>query len=89
MATESPRPRGVPIWTLLIVLLVVAAVGLVALGAIIYVTRSDNARLAQQLQEQEARRAREKIDADKAAADERLALARNRQEEVLGLAEWR
>jgi hypothetical protein len=71
------------------VLLVVAAVGLVALGAIIYVTRSDNARLAQQLQEQEARRAREKIDADKAAADERLALARNRQEEVLGLAEWR
>ena len=90
MSAESTPPpsrsRGVPIWTLLILLLVVAAVGLVALGTIIYVTRSDNVRLAQQLKDQESQRARDKIEAEKAAAVERLALARNRQEEVLTLA---
>lgn len=64
-------------------MLVLAAVGLAALGIMIYRARSENVRLTQQIKDAEARRAKEKLDAEQAAANERLTLARNQQEAVL------
>lgn len=83
---EMPKPsksRGLPIWTVLIVLLVLAMVGLASLGGILYFTRSDKAKLERQLQAEETRQAQAKIDQQKAAENEKLTIARNRQDEVL------
>lgn len=72
-----------PLWTALVTLLLLAAVGLAALGAVWYYTRSDKAKLERKLQALETQQARAKLEETKAAEDAKGAVARNRQEEVL------
>ncbi len=90
MDTPTPTPAspekksgGIPLWTVLIGLLVLAMLGAASLGAVLYFTRSDKAKLERQLQAVESQQKRAKIDEAKAAEDAKLALARNRQDEVL------
>ncbi len=83
---STPVPTksgGLPLWTVLVALLVLALLGAASLGAILYFTRSDKAKLERQIQAMESQKARAKIDEQKAADDAKLTLARNRQDEIL------
>lgn len=82
----SPKSKGLPLWTALIALLVLAVVGLVALGAFLYFARSDKARLQRQVAALETEQARAKLNEQKAAEDAKMALARSRQDELLAQA---
>lgn len=70
-------------WTALVMLVLLAVVGIAALGAVWYYARSDKAKLERKLQALETQQARAKLEGTKAAADAKTAVARNRQEEVL------
>lgn len=83
VSTPPPKPRGLPLWSAIIALLVLALLGLASLGALLYFTRSDKAKLERQLQAQEAKQAQTKLEEQKVAADTKLTLARTRQDEVL------
>jgi hypothetical protein len=75
-----------PLWTALIALLVLAVVGLIGLGAILYFARSDKAKLQRQVQALETEKARARLNEEKASEDAKMALARTRQEELLAQA---
>ncbi|MBI3869985.1 MAG: hypothetical protein HY299_15790 [Verrucomicrobia bacterium] len=85
-APELNKSKGFPIWTALIALLVVALVGIASLVAILYYTRSDKARLERQMAEMQVKQEQAKINEKKAADDTKLALARNKQDEVIAQA---
>ena len=81
-----PKRRGLPLWTALVALFLIAAVAAVVLGALFYYARSDKAKLERQLQEQQTRAAQNELNAKKATEEAKLAMARTRQEEVLAQA---
>lgn len=83
---NTPKPSGLPIWTALIALLILALVGVGALVAIWHNARSDKAKLQRQIQALENQRARDKVEEGKATEQAKLAVARTRQEEVLAQA---
>ncbi len=85
-APEPTKSKGFPIWTALVALLVVALVGIASLVAILYYTRSDKARLERQMAEMQVKQEQARIDETKAADDAKLALARNKQDEVIAQA---
>lgn len=80
------KRRGLPVWTVLVALAVLATLGALALGGILYFTRSDKAKLQRQVQELETKQAQARISEKKAAEAAAQALARTRQEEVLAQA---
>ncbi len=77
------KPTGVSIWTCLTVALVLAGVGLGALGYGLYHANSDKIRLAGELAKQQNENQRRELDAQKATANDKLTLARNQQEHLL------
>lgn len=79
----APKSKGIPLWTALVALVLLALVGIAALGAVWYYTRSDKARLERKLKELEAQQTRAKIEEAKADASAKSAVARNQQEQVL------
>ena len=83
---DSSEKTGLPLWTLLVGLLIVAVIGVASLGAVLYFTRSDKARLERQLRDFETRQAQDRLNEKKAAEDAKLALARNHQDQVLAQA---
>ncbi len=75
--------KGISLGTVLAALLVLALVGVGSLVGVIYYLRSDNAKVKRQFEELAAKQAQAEIDQKKAADNEKLTLARNRQDEVL------
>ena len=75
--------KGISLGTVLAALLVLALVGVGSLVGVIYYLRSDKAKVERQLAELAAKQAQAEIDQKKAADNEKLTLARNRQDEVL------
>ena len=80
---NPPKSRGISMWMILVGLLVLAAISIAALGGFLYVSQNKSKQLERAFQEQRDEQERTRIAAEKAAAEARLALARNRQEEVL------
>ncbi len=81
--TEAPtEKKGLPLWTLLVGLLIVAAIGIASLGGVLYFMRSDKVRMERELQAVKDKQAAAELAATKAADDAKLALARNRQDQV-------
>jgi len=82
--TGAPtEKKGLPLWTLLVGLLIVAAIGIASLGGVLYFMRSDKVRMERELQAVKDKQAAAEVAATKAADEAKLALARNRQDEVL------
>lgn len=82
-AADPKSKKGLPLWTLLIGLLVIAAIGIASLAGVFYYMRNDRARLERQIAAMETKQEEAKLQEKKAADDAKLALARNRQDEVL------
>ena len=80
---ETKQTNGIPLGVFMIILLVIAIVGVASLAGIFYYTRSDKAKLERQIAAMETKQAEAKLQEKKAADDSKLALARNRQDEVL------
>ena len=80
---RGERPRGASIWTALIICLVLAVVGLAALGYALYHANSDKLRLARQLEAQQNETKRRELAEQKAGAEAKLTMARNQQEQLL------
>lgn len=84
---EAPPPaKGIPLGVFMVALFVVALIGVASLVAILYYTRSDKARLERQMVEMQVRQEQAKLNEKKAADDTKLALARNKQDEVIAQA---
>ena len=77
------KPTGVSIWTYLTVALVLAGIGLGALSYALYHANSDKIRLAGELAKQQNENQRRELDAQKSAANDKLALAQNQQAQLL------
>lgn len=75
--------KGISLGTVLAALLVLALIGVGSLVGVVYYLRSDKAKVERQLAELAAKQAQAEIDQKKAADNEKLTLARNRQDEVL------
>ena len=73
-------------WTILVGLLVLAVISIATLGTFLYLSQNKNARTERAMQEMHFQQDQARIAAEKAAAEARLALTRNRQEEVLAQA---
>ena len=71
---------------MLVGLLVLAVISIAVLGTFLYLSQNKNARNERAMEELRAQQDQARIAAEKAAAEARLALARNRQEEVLAQA---
>lgn len=84
--TTPPKSRALSLWVILVGLLVLAVLSIAALGAFLYLSQNKNARQERALFELSSQQNQARIAAEKAAAETRLALARNRQEEVLAQA---
>ena len=82
-ASEKPKSHGLPLWTVMAALLILALVGVASLGTIVYLTRSDKARVEKEMQALKNQQARDKVATEKAAEESKLATARTRQEELL------
>ena len=81
---ERPtKPRGSSIWTYLIICLVLAVVGMAALGYALYHSNSDRIRLAGQLEAQQNETKRHELATLKATEDGKLTLAGNQQKHLL------
>ena len=81
---ERPKkPRGNSIWTYLIICLVLAVVGMGALGYALYHSNSDRIRLAGQLEAQQNETKRHELATLKATEDGQLTLAGTQQEHLL------
>ncbi|MHB1309377.1 MAG: hypothetical protein ACYC23_20075, partial [Limisphaerales bacterium] len=80
------KSRGLPLWTALLLLLLLAVVSVVALGAFLYFARSDKARLEREVATLQADQQRSQLAETRAAEEAKAALARNRQDEVLAQA---
>lgn len=78
-----PEKKGLPLWTLLVGLLIVAAIGIASLGGVLYFMRSDKVRMELELQAVKDDEAAAQLAATKAANEARLARARNWQDQVL------
>jgi hypothetical protein len=79
----NSKSHGLPLWTVLVALLVLALVGVASLGAFLYLARNDNARIKRDLAAFANKQAQDKLAQEKADANSRLAMARTRQEELL------
>ena len=82
-AERPTKSRGSSIWTYLIICLVLAVVGMAALGYALYHSNSDRIRLAGQLEAQQNATKRLELAAQKAAEQDQLTLARNQQAQLL------
>lgn len=82
----AKETKGLPMWTVLVGVLALAVIGIASLGGVVFYLRSDKAKLERQIQAMETKQAQDKLAEKKAADDARLALARNRQDEVLAQA---
>ena len=81
---ERPvKPHGRSIWTYLTIALVLAGIGLGALSYALYHANSDKIRLAGELAKQQNENQRRELDAQKSAANDKLALAQNQQAQLL------
>lgn len=80
---ETKQTKGIPLGVFMIILLVIAIVGVASLAGIFYYTRSDKAKLERQIAAMETKQEEAKLQEKKAAEESKLALARNRQDEVL------
>ena len=83
---QTPKRRGMPLWTALVALLLLAVVVAAALGFFLYQARNAEAQLKRDVEKQKVREAQNEANAKKAAEDAKLAMARTRQEEVLAQA---
>ena len=81
--TAKPKSHGLPLWTVLVGLLILALVGVASLGTFLYLARSDKAKMQRQVEALKLKEARDKLATDEAAEKSKLAMARTRQEEVL------
>ncbi len=81
--TPSPKTSGMPIWVALMLLLVIALVGLGAIGGLYYYMHGRTARVQAKLDAVEAQKKQTELDRQKAEEQARLTLAGNRQQEVL------
>lgn len=78
-----PRRGGLPLWTALAALLIVAVAAIVALGFVVHYLRSERADLLRRAAQAEAQIQRLDLDQKEAAAKGRLVQAQNQQDEVL------
>ncbi len=89
MDSDSSRPKlaipagGLPYWTALLVLLILALIGIASLVAVWYFTRSDKAVWVQKVRLLEEKQAREEFRQKSVEENGRLAVARTRQKDVL------
>lgn len=81
--TVREERKAISVGTVLMLVVVFALLGIGSLVGVVYFTRGEKAKLERQFAESEARQAKAKLDEKKAADDAKLALARNRQDEVL------
>ena len=81
--TVREERKGISLATVFAGLLVLALIGIGSLVGVVYYTRSGNAQLQRQLAEVAEKQAQAELDKKKAAENEKLTLARNRQDEVL------
>ena len=79
----TPKSRGFPLWTLLVVLLVLALVSVATLGGFLYLKTNAKDKLEREFKASAARQAQTELDREKAAQKAQLALARNHQEAIL------
>ena len=77
------RPKGASIWTVLVICLVLAVIGMGALGYALYHANSDKLRLARELEAQQTEATRRELAEQKVGAEAKLTLARNQQELLL------
>jgi hypothetical protein len=80
-----PKPKGIPLWTALVFLLVLAVVSAALLGFVLYRATSDKAKLERKLQAWESEKGQAELEKQKAAEQGKLAMARSRQNECLAL----
>jgi hypothetical protein len=81
-ATRPPR-GGLPLWTALAALLIVALAAIVGLGFVVYYLRSEKAELQRRAAQAEAQAQRHDLDQKEAAEKGRLVQAQNQQQDVL------
>ena len=83
----SPKPAkpagGMPYWTALVALLILALVGLASLGAVWYFTRSDKTIIDGKIRKLDEQQARATLAEKNAAQNGKMAVARSRQQDVL------
>lgn len=82
-STPPDKPQGIPIWMALVILVLVALVGLAALGGVFYYMHGERAKVQANLDTLLAKQKQDQIDRVKAADEAKRALAVNRQNEVL------
>ena len=84
---RAPRKSGgFPLWTILVVLLVLAGVSAAVLGALAYSARSKSAQLEREMAALKNQQQQRELDQKKGEETARLALARNHQEALLAQA---
>jgi hypothetical protein len=81
-ATRPPR-GGLPLWTALAALLIVALAAIGGLGFVVYYLRSEKAELQRRAAQAEAQAQRHDLDQKEAAEKGRLVQAQNQQQDVL------
>jgi len=77
------KPRGLPLWTVLMALLILAIVVIAGLAFFMFQLRSGKLRLQRQVQAAQDQKTLADLAQKKAAEDARLTLARNHQSELL------
>ncbi len=82
---RSDKPKGASIWTVLIIALVLAVVGLGALAFTLHQVTSDKRKLQQQLEAQQNAAKLSELQVQKAGEEAKVLKARNQQEQVLTL----
>lgn len=85
-SSPPDKPQGVPIWLALVILVLVALLGLAALGGVFYYMHGEQAKVQANLDTLLAKQKQDQIDRIKAADESKRALAVNRQNEVLAQA---
>ena len=79
----TKKPRGIPLWTALLMLLAVALVALAALGTVFYYMHGQKAKVQAKLDALEAQKKLDELDRQKGAEEAKRTLALNRQKDVL------
>lgn len=80
--SNDKRPRGIPLWTALVALLILAVVVIGGLGYFVWQLGSSKAKLARQLQQVEEQQKKSEIAQKKASEEAKLLLAQNEQEKL-------
>lgn len=81
--SPAPKPRGIPIWTALVALVLLVVIAGAVLAGILYYTRNEERKAEVAKAALAAQKTQNDVAQEKVAEEARLTAAQNRQEEAL------